>query len=73
MMIDTTELYILLLVYTFIEAHTNARKVKKLCANYLPKFQMDSIIMIMSAFLERLSMWNMLNGVEQVQIQNTCI
>ena len=27
----------------------------------------------MGVFLERLSMWNMLNCAEQVQIQKTCI
>ena len=31
------------------------------------------IIIIMSVFLEHLSMWNMLNCAEQVQIQNACI
>ena len=31
------------------------------------------VIIILSVFLERLSLWNMLSCAEQVQIQNTCI
>ena len=44
MMIDTTELYILMLVsltLTMIQAHRVARKKKNFCASYLPRLWMD--------------------------------